>query len=99
MFKRKQAQEHKIPDLSSLTPCQAALYLHTLRENTEAAISRNAILPIVNFQNFTDCEWEKNGEIHWMDKAFPEEIEDLLFGVEDGNCEYGNDSESDDEVQ
>ena len=108
LFDRKYKRENKVPDLSSLPPSRQSLYYHCKRSNLVAYIWRNSQHPLFDIPDISDHGWFADGQIQWIDEAFPEEIEDLLcnhadkFNEEDENMEenyefYGSEIESEDE--
>ena len=33
----------------------------------------------VDYRNITECGWELNGDIHWADEIFPDQVQNILF--------------------
>ena len=46
-----------------------------------------------------ECGWSNDGQIIWIDSAFPSDVEDLLFeeGYDEDVYEYGSDVDSEDD--
>ena len=50
-------------------------------------------------QHFTSFRWDKNGNMIWVERAYPDEIKDILFSKEyDERTVYGAEGESDEEI-
>jgi hypothetical protein len=99
IFKKKQDKEHKVTDLASLPPCKQVLQYHAKRANVVAYLWTNSIHAIITHPEIHKNGWLPSGEIYWMDDAFPDEVETILFEADDENEEYaiGSDVESNDE--
>ena len=78
LFDRKYKRENKVPDLSSLPPSRQSLVYHCKRSNLVAYIWRNGEHPLFDMPEISDHGWFADGQIEWIDDAFPEEVEDLL---------------------
>ena len=102
IFNQKYKSENKVPDLSSLPPCQQALYYHSKRSNLVAYIWRKSQQPSLDLSDISEYGWFADGQIQWIDDAFPENVEHLLLNdenYEDENDEfYGSKIDSDDDV-
>ena len=102
LFKKKNWREHKIPDLASLPPCQQVLRLNSLRANAIASIWKNSMVPRPPYSNVADCGWNMDGEIHWLNECFLDDVENILMCEEceesnsESDQEYGSDVESGD---
>ena len=94
LFKQKHEKENKIIDLESLPPCEAVLRLHTKRANAVAYLWRRAADPLVEFPPLEENGWMPDGQIFWIEDAFPDDIGDLLTD-EIYDYEFGSDVESD----
>ena len=99
MFEKKLSREKKSVDLASIPPCQSVLSLHVKRANIVASIWRNDGINQVEIPN--DCGWDSEGNIIWIEKAFPSSVEDILFDemYDSEGFEQYEDVESDDETQ
>ena len=102
MFQKKQEREHKVTDLASLPPCQQVLMYHAQRANVVSYIWKNSINAVIEQPHFDSNGWMSNGEIYWMDNAFPTDVESILDDDESDDDEeeqydVGSDIESDDE--
>ena len=75
MFRSKCKSEHKIPDISVLSPCRSVLKLHTLRANYVACIWKRSLTAMVDVPPSFEHGWNPDGTIHWIDIAFPDSLE------------------------
>ena len=91
-FTEKQNRENKYVDLSTFPPCQTTLNLHILRANRVAYLMKRSSIPEVNEPPLSDCGWDHEGNIIWIEEAYPSSIERLL--IESDN---ESDKESDEE--
>ena len=102
IFNQKYKRENKVPDLSSLPPCQQALYYHSKRSNLVAYIWRKSQQPSFDLPDISEYGWFADGQIQWIDDAFPEDVEHLLLNdenYEDENDEfYDSEIDSDDNI-
>ena len=100
LFQKKYEKEGKIIDLILLPPCKSVLLLHTKRTNFVAKIwrcSNNAQLQIPDIGMHG---WDANYKIKWLEKEFPDNIQDLLFDPDFDETEIdilGRDEETDNE--
>ena len=78
MFDKKFVKEEKVTDLSLLPPCQSTLYLHILHSNSVARIWKCSLLNVVEYPSIMENGWMENGEIIWVDDAFPDDIMDIF---------------------
>eukprot|EP00794_Sanderia_malayensis_P013072 gene13072-biopygen10433 len=105
MFQRKYENENKIVDLSSLPPCQPVLKLHISGANFVAKIWKSAGEHQLELPHLSGHGWTDKYEIIWMEKAFPENIEDLLMELDDSEDDDENvlgiddDTDEDDELR
>eukprot|EP00794_Sanderia_malayensis_P001749 gene1749-biopygen1596 len=97
MFDQKYVRQGKAIDISLLPPCQSSLKLHTLRSNVIAKMWKSSDERSVQLPDFTNFGWKTNLEIDWQRQAFPDELNQLLFEVED-DAPFGDDEESDDDI-
>ena len=54
LFSKKYGNEHKVVDLSLLTPCQSVLKLHAERPNIVSMKWRKSLQPIINIPNLSE---------------------------------------------
>ena len=78
MFDKKFVKEEKAVDLSLLPPGQSTLYQDILRPNYVARIWKCFLLHVVECPCIMENGWMKNGEIFWVDDAFPNDIMIIL---------------------
>ena len=97
MFEKKFVKEEKVIDLSLLPPCQSTLYLDILRSNYVARIWKCSLLNVVEYPGIMQNGWMENGEIVWVDDAFPDNIMDILVGedFDEGSMELELDPQDD----
>ena len=96
MYESKFEGKDEIIDLSLLPPCSSSLKLHSMRA---AYIARRYRLSTENYieePNPSEHGWTSDGQIRWIDRAFPEEIELLLVDEDDGETTDSNYSEEED---
>ena len=101
MFEKKQCRDNKIPDLSTLPPCHQVLQYHIKRSNVITYIWKQSLATNVDYPNITECRWEVNGDIHWADGTFPDQVENILFEENDSDSDddyCGSDVESEDDL-
>eukprot|EP00794_Sanderia_malayensis_P014842 gene14842-biopygen11931 len=96
IFEKKFIQQNKVIDISLLPPCFASLRLHTLRANVIARIWKQADQAIIELPDLAQHGWDAMNEIKWIDRAFPDEIEELLLGDE-FEISYEDDEKSEEE--
>ena len=95
---KKLRQENKVVDLATLPPCKSVLKLHILRANAVAKIWKCTDAPIINVPDLKDHGWNSDGEIQWLDDAFPDDINEMLFDPAFiDEMEFGSEDESNDE--
>ena len=90
LYKKKFENKEKVIDLSLLPPCFQSLQLHIYRTNYIARRYKLSNFPLIDEPDKKNHGWDENGQINWVIKAYPSEV-DLLLAEE-------NDSESDAEV-
>ena len=78
LFQRKYNREEKIIDLAMLPPCQSVLMLHAKRANFVAQIWRCSDQAQLQTPDIELHGWNSNCSIKWLEKEFPDDIEDLL---------------------
>ena len=101
LFQKKYEKEGKIIDLSMLPSCESVLLLHARRANFVAKILKSSNEPQVEIPDIRMHSWDVNMKIKWLEKEFPDDIEDLLI---DSNLDEeidilgsGRDEDTDDE--
>ena len=97
LFDKKYVRQGKAIDISLLPPCQSSLRLHMLRSNVIAKIwklSDERFIPLPDFSTFG---WNETLDIDWQRQAFPDELTDLLLGLEE-DVPFGDDEESENEA-
>ena len=82
-----------------LPPCESVLLLHAKRANFVAKILRSSTEPQVEIPDIRMHGWDDDKKIKWLEKEFPDEIEDLLIdsNVDEEVDALGIDEETDDE--
>ena len=96
LFESKYLNQNKSIDISLLPHCQASLRLHTLRSNVVARIWKLSDEAQIQLPNLSQHGWTIDNGIKWIDKAFPDELEDLLL-TEEAETVYEDDEESEEE--
>ena len=97
LFQKTYQQKNKIIDLSLLPPCQQTFRLHSLRCNFVAKIWKNSDVCTLQEPTITNHGWTGEREIQWIEKAFPDDIEQLLSEGNDDTYFEETDSESSDD--
>ena len=99
LFQKKYEKEEKIIDISMLPPCESVLLLHAKRANFVAKILRSSNEPQVEIPDISMHGWDVNMKIKWLEKEFPDDIEDLLIdsNIDEEVDTLGRDEETDDE--
>lgn len=104
LYWRYNRKNGKVPDLSVLPPCASSLKKHTARAHYIARIWKQASIPYQNIEPFTNYGWLPDGNIDWVEQAYPSDVESLFADkVNSGSTENDdenydeNDDESDDE--
>ena len=92
MFDSKQKREHEIIDLSAVPPCRQVLSYHIQRSNYIAYLWRQSDTAIIDQSFIENHGWMQNGDIYWMDAAYPHVFEEMLYINEN---EDGIDHDSD----
>ncbi|KAG1712216.1 hypothetical protein GQR58_002396 [Nymphon striatum] len=96
LFETKYINQNKSIDISLLPPCQASLRLHTLRSNVVARIWKLSDEAQIQMPDLSQHGWTINNSIRWIEKAFPDELEDLLL-TEETETVYADDEESEED--
>ena len=78
LFQKTYQQKNKIIDLSLLPPCQQTLRLHCLRCNFVSKIWKSSDECTLQEPSITNHGSTGEREIQWIEKAFPDDIEQLL---------------------
>ena len=106
IFNKKLSRNRKATDISTLPPCRQVLQYHAWRANAIASIWQHSTSSIIELPKLEDNGSTSEEKIYWMDDAFPDDVEDLLFNEEDededeedGQYFCGNDTESSDEEE
>ena len=97
LFQNTYQQKNKIIDLSLLPPCQQTLGLHSLRCNFVAKIWKNADVCTLQESPTTNHGWTGERKTQCIEKAFPDDIEQLLSEGSDDTYFKETDSESSDD--
>ena len=83
-----------------MPPCATTLKKHTARANYICRIWKNAIHPQQNLDAFENNGWLPDGNIDWIDSAYPDDVK-MLFSEEnstdDSDVQDNNDCFSDDD--
>ena len=72
-------ERKKIIDLSLLLPCKSVLLLHTKRLHFLAKIWKCSNEAQLQIPDIKMHGWDANCKIKWLEKEFPDNIQDLLF--------------------
>ena len=96
LFEAKYINQNKAIDMSLLPPCQASLRLHTLRSNVVARIWKLSGERQIQMPDLSQHCWTIDNQIKWIEKAFPDEVEELLLNEEEEEV-YEEDEESEEE--
>ena len=59
----------------------------------ESAVHLNVVL-----LDFQVCGWKENGQLLWMDKPFPKDIEEMFDSRYQDQYNYGSENESNDKL-
>ena len=80
-------------------PCESVLLLHARRANFVAKILKSSNEPQVEIPDIRMHGWDVNMKIKWLEKEFPDDIEDLLIdsNIDEEVDALGRDEETDDE--
>lgn len=102
-FRSKVNKEHKVTDIALLPPCRQVFHYHTERSNYISYVWKNSRNPIIDLPPIQEHGWFEDGEIFWMDEAFPNEIDFILEENANNsdyeNQDFGSDVESNDEEE
>ena len=82
IFQTMYEKKGRIQDLSLLPPCRSSLQLHCKRSNYVARIWRSILSCNIDPDNIQNHGWSENGDIIWIEEAFPENIESILVNDE-----------------
>ena len=82
LFNSKLTRSKAVVDIATLPPCQSVLRLHLLRSAYIAHNWKMTDVALVPDFNIADYGWNTNGSIHWMDYAFPAEVESIVDKTE-----------------
>ena len=67
--------------MSFLRPCKATQNLHVLHANTMAYLMKGSSIVHVNEPVLSDCGWDHEENIIWIEKAYPSSLESLLVVI------------------
>ena len=82
----KQCTRRKIKSktyLSLLPPRRSSLQLHCKRSNYVAKMWQSSLSCNIDPDNIQNHGWSENGDIIWIDEAFPENIESINDEISD----------------
>ncbi|CAB3980564.1 Hypothetical predicted protein [Paramuricea clavata] len=100
-FRQSTKKHSKIVDLSLLPPCQSVLKLHGRRANFVAKIWKSSDEAKLQIPEISHHGWKSTGEIKWLVREFPNDVEELLFNPEldelDDDQIFDRDFESEEE--
>ena len=82
LFETKYLNQNKTIDISLLPPCQASLRPRILRSNVVARIWKLSDEAQTQLPDLSQHGWTTNNAIKCIDKAFPDELNDLLLSEE-----------------
>ncbi|CAB4016498.1 Hypothetical predicted protein [Paramuricea clavata] len=101
MFRAKYKKHSKIVDLSLSPPCQSVLKLHGRRANFVAKIWKSSDESKLQIPEISHHGWKSTGEIKWLVREFPDDVEELLLNPEldklDDDKIFDRDFESEEE--
>ena len=78
-FQKKYKSEAKIIDLSLIPPCISVFKLHADRANYVAKIWRSSTTSWMEMPIINNHGWKGNGDIHWVNDIFPDNMEEILW--------------------
>ena len=82
-----------------LPTCESALMLHCKRANYVAKIWKRALNSIVSAPEIHENGWTVTGDIEWVERTFPDVVEDILMDDEyEKTYNFDSDIESDSET-
>ena len=67
--------------MSFLRPCKATQNLQILHANTMAYLMKGSSIVHVNEPVLSDCSWDHEENIIWIEKAYPSSLESLLVVI------------------
>ena len=83
IFWKKLKKNKKVSDISLLPPCYTSLFKHSKRANYVARIYRLAGRTTMNLTHVTENGWLKDCTPDWIEKAYPDNLVDLLSNDEE----------------
>ena len=98
LFETKYEKQSKVIDLSTLPPCQSVLKLHANRANFVSKMFKSSLVAQMQIPDITAHGWDEKGNIIWLNKEFPDNIEELVIDPaydEDETDILGSDDMSD----
>ena len=78
LYQKKFENKEKVTELSFLPPCSGSVQLHMFRSAYVARRQRLSNKSIIDEPNINHHGWDEDGQIHWVKKAFPSDVELLL---------------------
>ena len=69
--------------MSLLLPCQASLRLYALHSNVVARIWELSRERRIQMPDPTQLGWKIDNRIEWIEKTFPDKLEELLLNEEE----------------
>eukprot|EP00794_Sanderia_malayensis_P001898 gene1898-2155_t len=85
IFKNGYENKGKVQDLSLLPQCRQPLQLHCQRSSYISKVWRSCLQANIDFADIERKGWSADRKIVWVDAAFPEEVEQILAGVENND--------------
>ena len=96
MFKNIYEKKGRIQDLSLLPPCRESLNLRSQRCNYIAKAWKSSFQSTIDFDVITANGWSEEGQVIWMNEAFPPNVTEILMDAEEGSdSDEALDGESD----
>ena len=81
--------------MSTLPPCSASLRKHTARAHYIAKLWRLAAVPMQHLDHFENNGWLPDGNIDWIDDAYPSNVESLFNAQDDSPRDEDDDLRED----
>ena len=85
MFKNIYEKKGRIQDLSLLPPCRESLNLRSQRCNYIAKVWKSSFQSTIDFDVITANGWSEEGQVIWMNEAFPPNVTEILMDAEEGS--------------
>ena len=93
LFNKKYARENKVIDLSLIPPCQSTLMLHLRRSKYVVSIWKKLLLARFDLLDVHGHGWNQDYTIKWIEKTFPNNINELLLQEEGSSGKESFDGE------